>query len=168
MVNCILVLLFSQTAPNWLYYSLVHIRQNLKQIKRMHKINNLICWQFTYHTLYMYINIYTYMYICLYVYIYIYIDVHIHTHVYYNLKWQKFTQHTLYMYVYMHISLSLYIYVYILALSAGTIEYTNCISAEELELPLMSVLDKTLNHLMVRFQLCSFGECGVLLYWYYS
>ena len=35
---------------------------------------------------------------------------------------------------------------------AGAVEYTDCISAEEYPIPRMSILDMTLNHLMVRLQ----------------
>ena len=51
------------------------------------------------------------------------------------------------------------------AQSAGAVEYTDCTSAEGLRPLLTSVLDMTLNNLMVRFQQCwSFGECGVPLH----
>ena len=50
------------------------------------------------------------------------------------------------------------------AQSAGTVEYTNCFSAEGLDPTPMSVLDMTLNYLMMRFQPWSFGECGVPLH----
>ena len=39
-----------------------------------------------------------------------------------------------------------------LALSAGAVEYSDCITAEGVRLPPMSVLDMTLNSLMVRLQ----------------
>ena len=39
----------------------------------------------------------------------------------------------------------------VVAQSAGAVEYTDCISVEGYE-PLTSVLDMTLNSLMVRFQ----------------
>ena len=52
-----------------------------------------------------------------------------------------------------------------LAHSAGTVEYTDYISAEVLDPRPTSVLGMTLNSLMVRFQQCkSFRECGVLLH----
>ena len=38
------------------------------------------------------------------------------------------------------------------ALSAGAVEYTDCFSAERLDLSPTSVLDITLNNLIVRFQ----------------
>ena len=45
------------------------------------------------------------------------------------------------------------------AQSAGAVEYTDCTSAEGVRPPLTSVLDMTLNNLMVRFQQCwSFGN----------
>ena len=52
-----------------------------------------------------------------------------------------------------------------LAQSVGAVEYTDCFSAGgNTPLP-MSVLEMTLNNLMVRFQYYwSFGECGVPLY----
>ena len=49
------------------------------------------------------------------------------------------------------------------------VEYIDCTSAEGVRPPATSVLDKTLNNLMVRFQQCwSFGEYGVLLYCHHS
>ena len=55
---------------------------------------------------------------------------------------------------------------YFFAQSTGAVEYTDCTSAEGVRPPPpTSVLDMTLNNLMVRFQQCwSFGECGVLLH----
>ena len=50
-----------------------------------------------------------------------------------------------------------------LAQLAGVVEYTDCNHSREvrsLHLP-TSVLDMTLNYLMVRLQSWSFGECGV-------
>ena len=49
---------------------------------------------------------------------------------------------------------------------AGAVEYTDCTSAEGKDTPPpMSVLDMTLNNLMVRFQWCwGFGECRASLY----
>ena len=47
---------------------------------------------------------------------------------------------------------------------AGAVEYIDCISAEGVRLPQMSVLDMTLNYLMVRHQPWRFGECGVPLH----
>ena len=42
----------------------------------------------------------------------------------------------------------------------GSVEYVDCISAEGLESPLqMSIQGMTLNHLMVRFQSWTCGEC---------
>ena len=57
-----------------------------------------------------------------------------------------------------------------IALSAGAVEYANCTSAEEKDPPTatMSVLDMTLNHLIVKLQSWSFGECGVPLHCHYS
>ena len=52
------------------------------------------------------------------------------------------------------------------AQSAGAIEYTDCISAEDDSAPL-SVQDKTLNNLIVKFQSC-FEECKVLLHCHHS
>ena len=52
----------------------------------------------------------------------------------------------------------------LLALSAEAVEYTNYFFSEGQDPPPppMSVLDMTLNNLMVRFQQClSFGECEV-------
>ena len=52
-----------------------------------------------------------------------------------------------------------------LAQSAGAVEYTDCFSAEGYDPPPTSVLDMTLNNLMVRFQQSwSFEECGVPLH----
>ena len=49
-----------------------------------------------------------------------------------------------------------------IAQSVGVVEYADCFSA-------LSVLDMTLNNLMVRFQLCwSFGECRVLFHYHCS
>ena len=57
---------------------------------------------------------------------------------------------------------------YILAQSAGAVEYTDCTSAER-EDSRISVLDMTLNNMMVSFQWCwSFGECGALLHFHCS
>ena len=51
-----------------------------------------------------------------------------------------------------------------LAQSAGAVEYTDA-SLQRGKNPPTSVLDMTLNNLMVRFQQCrSFGECGIPLY----
>ena len=44
------------------------------------------------------------------------------------------------------------IYKMFIAQSAGVVEYTNCTSAEGVTLPTTSVLDVTLNNLMVRIQ----------------
>ena len=57
-----------------------------------------------------------------------------------------------------------------LAQLAGAVECTNCFSAEEGgKTPPTSVLDMTLNNLMVRFQQCwSFGEYGVPLHCHHS
>ena len=54
-------------------------------------------------------------------------------------------------------------HIYICPVGWGAVEYTDCFSVRPP--PLTSVLDMTLNNLMVRFQQCwSFGECGVPLY----
>ena len=53
-----------------------------------------------------------------------------------------------------------------IAHSAGAVEYTNCISAESKTLSATSVLDMTLNNLMVRFLWCwIFGESLPGLLW---
>ena len=58
--------------------------------------------------------------------------------------------------------------IYTTAQSAGAIEYTDDISAEEQQSAPTSVLDMTLNHLIVRLQSWSFGECRVTFHCYYS
>ena len=51
-----------------------------------------------------------------------------------------------------------------IAQSAGAVEYPDCFSADGQDCPLTSVLDMTLNNLMVRFQQCwALGECRVPL-----
>ena len=52
-----------------------------------------------------------------------------------------------------------------LAQSAGAVEYTNCTSARGKTPSPTSVLDMTLNNLMVRFQWCwDFGKCRAPLH----
>ena len=57
---------------------------------------------------------------------------------------------------------SFFLSFFLFAQSVGAAEYTNCISARGVRPHSMSVLDMTLNNLMVRFQYCwSFKECRV-------
>ena len=68
------------------------------------------------------------------------------------------------LYSFMDVPVHTHIHIIYIAQSAGVVEYTDCFSAEG-KPPPTSVLDMTLNNLMVRFQQCwSFGECRVLLY----
>ena len=64
------------------------------------------------------------------------------------------------------ICIYIYIYIYIYAQSDGAVEYTDCFSAEGLDPHSQtSVLEMTLNNLMMGFQKCwSFGEYRVLLF----
>ena len=62
-------------------------------------------------------------------------------------------------YLFTYICTHAHTHIYIFAQSAGAVEYTDCFSAPT------SVLDMTLNNLMVRFLQCwSFGKCGVPLH----
>ena len=60
---------------------------------------------------------------------------------------------------YIHSWMNLFVKDMNLAQSAGAVECTDCTSAEGKDPPSTSVLDMTLNNLMVRF-----GECGVPLH----
>ena len=45
-----------------------------------------------------------------------------------------------------------------------SVEYIDCISAVELDLPSTSVLDMTLSYLIVKLQSCSFGCLSFMAY----
>ena len=87
---------------------LLHSRQNLKQTKHLHEINNLKWWQFNHWTLcYIYIYIYIYIYVCvcvwvcaclciLLMYIYIYLLSHIYLYIFTTLF-------DIYIYIYIYI-----------------------------------------------------------------